>query len=139
MLVPKSMFVARLHIVETPLFAKYRLVRACMTDWAEKFRHRKTPKPVRTRSMPKEISFTDQWQRLTGIVQSAVVKADGAADLHNSAAQQLDLAQYALSTMLDELSAVMKISGLGGPQALPALRHVLEPASADAAPDVIAA
>lgn len=62
-----------------------------------------TPKPVG----PVRLSLADQWNRLSDIVMGAAQQAEDATRCHVSATQQLDLAQYALSSLVDELAAVM--------------------------------
>lgn len=48
-----------------------------------------------------------QWDKVAGVLSSAIESATSAKDLHASAAQQLDLATYALYNLFDELSSVM--------------------------------
>jgi hypothetical protein len=60
---------------------------------------------------PRRLTLADQWAYLTEIVMGAATRAEEAARCHVSATQQLDLAQYALSSMIDELSAVMDMGG----------------------------
>jgi hypothetical protein len=57
------------------------------------------------------LSAGDQWAKLTDVVATAINRANSAATLQTSATQQLDLAQYGLSTLMDELSAVMTVPG----------------------------
>ncbi len=57
------------------------------------------------------LSSTDQWAKLSGVLTSAIARADDACRRQVAATQQLDLAQYALSTLADELSAVMSLPG----------------------------
>lgn len=64
--------------------------------------------------MPKRLHAPDQWAKLNGILARAVGGAAAAGQLQASATQQLDLAQYGLTTLLDELSAVMTIPGRKG-------------------------
>jgi hypothetical protein len=76
-----------------------------------------------------------QWERLANIVRSAIASAEDASLRQNAAHQQLDLAQYALYTLGDELSAVMKIPG----RRQPASVHVLEaPATLSKSPALAA-
>ncbi len=60
---------------------------------------------------PQRLSLADQWDRLAGVLGGAITNAQQAKQLQSSATQQLDLAQYALSTLMDELSAVMLVPG----------------------------
>lgn len=53
------------------------------------------------------MTAAQQWSKVSGIVSSAIESATSAKELHASAAQQLDLATYALYNLFDELSAVM--------------------------------
>ena len=56
---------------------------------------------------PKKLSAGDQWARLSGVVCAAITSAANARDLQAGAAQQLDLATYALYNLFDELTSVM--------------------------------
>ena len=60
---------------------------------------------------PRRLTLAEQWTRLGDIVKGAMLSADEAAHCHASAAMQLDLAQYALTSLVDELSAVMDVGG----------------------------
>jgi hypothetical protein len=64
---------------------------------------RATPKAVE----PRRLTFSEQWDFLTGIVMGAVYRSNEAARCHAAATQQIDLAHYALMSLVDELSAVM--------------------------------
>lgn len=57
------------------------------------------------------MTLAEQWARLTDIIKSAVLGAEAASRCHSSAGMQLDLAQYALTSLVDELSAVMDVGG----------------------------
>jgi hypothetical protein len=63
-----------------------------------------SPSPVR-------LTLAAQWARLSGVVSEAIGAARTAEQMQFAATQQLDLAQYALSTLVDELAAVMTIPG----------------------------
>jgi hypothetical protein len=63
------------------------------------------------RAEPRPLTLSEQWAALTGIVMGAAARAEEAVRCHVSATQQIDLAQYALSSMIDELSAVMDMGG----------------------------
>lgn len=69
------------------------------------------PAPVhtsaRTVRTPPRLSAAQQWDKVSGVLTAAIGSATNARELQASAAQQLDLATYALYTMFDELSAVM--------------------------------
>ena len=62
---------------------------------------------VQTLQHAKKLSTNDQWDRLSGVVTSAITSATPARELQTSASQQLDLATYALYNLFDELTAVM--------------------------------
>lgn len=57
------------------------------------------------------LSPSEQWSRITTVLVSAIAGAEEAQRLQKAATQQLDLAQYAISTLTDELAAVMAIPG----------------------------
>lgn len=60
---------------------------------------------------PSPLAAADQWAKLSNVLNRAVTGAEQAQTLQTAALQQLDLAQYGVSTLIDELSAVMKLSG----------------------------
>ncbi len=60
---------------------------------------------------PRRLTITDQWGYLSDVIKDAAARAEEAARCHTSAALQLDLAQYALTSLVDELSAVMDVGG----------------------------
>jgi len=64
-------------------------------------------RPVAFVQEPKKLSATDQWDRISGVMSAAITSATSARELQASAAQQLDLATYALYNLFDELTAVM--------------------------------
>lgn len=57
------------------------------------------------------MTLTEQWSKISSILVSAVDGARVATDMQCAATQQLDLAQYGLITLVDELSAVMALPG----------------------------
>ena len=57
------------------------------------------------------ITLAGQWQALSGTLSQAIGRAEQAHVLQAAATRQLDLAQYGLSTLMDELSAVMIVPG----------------------------
>jgi hypothetical protein len=61
------------------------------------------PKPVE----PRRLSLAEQWTYLSDVVMGAARQAQEATRCHVSATQQLDLAQYALTSLVDVLAAVM--------------------------------
>jgi hypothetical protein len=58
---------------------------------------------------PRRLTIAEQWNYLTDIVVGAASRAEEATRCHASATLQLDLAQYALTSLVDELSAVMDL------------------------------
>jgi hypothetical protein len=56
--------------------------------------------------------LAEQWARLAHIIEGAAVHAEEAIRCQASAALQLDVAQYALTSLVDELAAVMDVGGL---------------------------
>ncbi|MEQ1718990.1 MAG: hypothetical protein ABL907_23900 [Hyphomicrobium sp.] len=58
-------------------------------------------------SLPARLSPAEQWDRLSGVLGKAVSSAGHARELQASAAQQIDLATYALYSLVDDLAAVM--------------------------------
>lgn len=69
------------------------------------------PAASQKQAEPARLSAAIQWARLSDVVSTAIAGAKSAADLQSSATQQLDLAQYGLTTLMDELSAVMSVPG----------------------------
>lgn len=60
---------------------------------------------------PRQLTLAEQWNSLSDIIKGAASRAEEATRCHTSAAMQIDLAQYALTTLVDELSAVMDVGG----------------------------
>ncbi len=56
---------------------------------------------------PQKLSPNEQWERLSGVVSAAITSVATARELQAGAAQQLDLATYALYNLFDDLTAVM--------------------------------
>ncbi len=81
---------------------------------------------------PRRLSLAEQWNHLSDIVMGAASRAEEATRCHASATLQLDLAQYALTSLVDELSAVMDVGGrrrratvhVLGVQPFPSLRPI---------------
>lgn len=69
-------------------------------------RWQKAP-PAPKAAAPARLSPAQQWDKVTGVLSTAIGSAASARDLQAGAAQQLDLATYALYNLFDELSAVM--------------------------------
>jgi hypothetical protein len=69
-------------------------------------------KPFSTANIePRRLTLAEQWAALSDIIKGAFFSAEEATRCHKSAALQLDLAQYALTSLVDELSAVMDVGG----------------------------
>jgi hypothetical protein len=60
---------------------------------------------------PRRLTIAEQWNRLADVIKTAEWRADEATRCQTAAALQLDLAQYGLTTLVDELSAVMDMQG----------------------------
>lgn len=71
------------------------------TKWA--------PAREATRGAFGQLTVGAQWEKVTGVLNRARDHADTAAALQVRATSQLDLAQYGLITLRDELSAVMSL------------------------------
>jgi hypothetical protein len=84
---------------------------------------------------PRRLTVGEQWDYLAGVIRGASSRAEEMTRCQESAALQLDLAQYGLTTLIDELSAVMDMQG----RRRRATIHVLEVAPARAFGDAIAA
>lgn len=57
------------------------------------------------------LTGAEQWSRLTQILSGASAGVHSAQRLQDGATQKLDLADYGLTTLIDELSAVMTVPG----------------------------
>ncbi|WP_245279891.1 hypothetical protein [Hyphomicrobium sp. 99] len=68
-------------------------------------------KEMPRQSEPRRLSLSEQWNQISGIITGAASRAEEATRCHASATLQLDLAQYALISLVDELSAVMDVGG----------------------------
>jgi hypothetical protein len=84
---------------------------------------------------PRRLTIAEQWRRLADVISGSTSQAQEATRCHAAAALQLDLAQYALTTLVEELSAVMDMQG----RRKQATVHVLEVAPTRALGDAIAA
>jgi hypothetical protein len=80
-------------------------------------------------------SAAQQWSRLAMVVKAAIVGAEEANRRQTAATQQLDLAQYALYTLGDELAAVMSIPGRREPASV----HILDAKATGAKSQALAA
>lgn len=70
-----------------------------------------------------------QWGCVSRVMQAAVDTAGRARELQEQAALQIDSATYALGSLVEELSAVMPVSGVEG-RGKRATVHALAPARA---------
>lgn len=59
----------------------------------------------------RRLTLVEQWDSLSDIIKGAFCSAEEATRCHKSAGLQLDLAQYALTSLVDELAAVMDVGG----------------------------
>ena len=57
------------------------------------------------------LSLCEQWAKLSGVLSSSIANAAAAQEMQQAATRQLDLAQYGLTTLVDQLSAVMTVPG----------------------------
>lgn len=60
---------------------------------------------------PGRLDLADQWGKLAGVLTTAIEGAGSVRDMQVAATQQLDLAQYGITTLVDELAAVMSLPG----------------------------
>lgn len=60
---------------------------------------------------PRRLTLAEQWDCLSNVIKGAASRAEEATRCHASASLQLDLAQYALTSLVDELSSVMDMGG----------------------------
>jgi hypothetical protein len=71
---------------------------------------------------PRPLTLIEQWAYLSDTIKGALSRTEEATRCHKSAALQLDLAQYALASLVDELAAVMDVGG----RRQPATIHVFD-------------
>lgn len=83
-------------------------------------------KVTRHPAVAAKITLAQQWVTIAALLGEAGRAADQARKLQKGATQQLDLAQYGLVTLRDELSAVMAIASR---RDTTAVVHLFEPAS----------
>lgn len=65
---------------------------------------------------PRALNIAEQWSRLSGILTTAISGSETVREMQAAATQQLDLAQYGITTLVDELAAVMALPGYEGPR-----------------------
>jgi len=111
----------------TNRFVGYSALLSGVSTWV-RGAHRiwRAAKPQKVESIqyvePRRLTFVEQWAYLSETVKGALSRAEEATRCHTSAALQLDLAQYALTSLVDELSAVMDVGG----RRRPASVHMLD-------------
>ena len=82
----------------------------------------------------------DQWQKLIAILMAAIEGRERVRDRQAAATRQLDLAQYGILTLVEELTAVMALPGRAvRPATVHALAASAESASRRAAARALAA
>jgi hypothetical protein len=101
-----------------PVLTRRPGISAAFAALAGRIRASLTPPRVFTRPSVAKTSVNsvrltgaDQWSALSRVLTRAVVGAEEAGRLQKAATQQLDLAQYGISTLVDELSGVMTLTG----------------------------
>lgn len=118
------------NVAEFPVF---RYLRAVLTGGFARPRVVQAPAP---RSTGRQcLTLAEQWRRISTVLGKAIGDAERAGTLQVRAAQQLDLASYALYNLVDELALVMQ-EPLGRVRANV---HHLEPAIRIPARSVLAA
>lgn len=60
---------------------------------------------------PRQLALAEQWSKIAAVLVSSVEGAQAATEMQSAATQKIDLAQYGLITLVDELSAVMTMPG----------------------------
>lgn len=63
------------------------------------------------RGEPRRLDAAAQWAKVSTVLSTSIAGARAVADLQATATQKLDLAQYGLSTLMDELASVMVVPG----------------------------
>ena len=105
---------ARLGPVAAKLNQMKARVAAAVVAVAGRF-ERADAAPVRSVSAAavaqRPMTLAEQWSKISAILERSVDGARVATDKQSAATQQLDLAQYGLITLVDELSAVMALPG----------------------------
>lgn len=69
------------------------------------------PRVASPQQITRPMTLADQWAKISEVLISSVDGARVATEMQSAATQQLDLAQYGLITLVDELSAVMTMPG----------------------------
>jgi hypothetical protein len=95
----------------TGLFGRSAQLAALAKARAASFVPVRRSKTIASRALPQRLTPAGQWAKLSGILHNAIESASAARTLQGAAGQQIDLAQYALSALVDELSAVMLMPG----------------------------
>lgn len=118
------------HLSELPI---YRHLGRALAGLPQRWRRRAAA--VRPVPPSNRLSAGEQWQRLSLVLNTAISDADRAGSLQTRAAQQLDLATYALYNLVDELSSVVREPLGRGKASI----HSLEPVRRMAGGSVLAA
>lgn len=69
--------------------------------------------PAFIQQSPRRMSRETQWARISGALGGGIARADAAREFQLAAGRQVDAAAYAVQSMLEELSAVMKLPSPG--------------------------
>ena len=56
------------------------------------------------------LPLDDQWSRLTSVISAGLSSAESAQGLQTAAEEQLDAAQYALKSLIGDLSGILVVS-----------------------------
>ncbi len=91
------------NAVEFPVFA---YLRAVLTGGFA--RPRQTRSAVTRTPDRRRLTAAEQWRRISTVLGKSIGDAERAGSLQTRAAQQLDLASYALYNLVDELALVMQ-------------------------------
>ena len=76
--------------------------------------------------LPARLSMSSQFHRLAGLIASAIARQRNAGELQAAAARQLDLAQYGLKKLIDDLAFAIDIPAR--PLAVPVYANYAQPA-----------
>lgn len=86
-------------------FQSYSSVRTKRSSRAD------APVYVAVPAAPRQLTLAEQWSKIAAVLVSSVDGARAATEMQSAATQKIDLAQYGLITLVDELSAVMTMPG----------------------------
>jgi Spy/CpxP family protein refolding chaperone len=93
------------------IFAALAQFAGAAGGWLKRGKSNRVRRVASPSQQPLPLAAADQWARLSHVLTRAVTGAEQAQTLQTAALQQLDLAQYGVSTLIDELSVVMNLSG----------------------------